>query len=462
MVQQGEEQVDYSRLPVGEEALSRLVRAIANTGDTAERHSLEIKGSRFDVTSKKDKSKIAKFILGAANRDPEIAKRHFQGYALMFIGVDDHEIGGVDRIEKMELDKVIRQFLGASGPKWDVQRLPADHEGKEVLIVLVDPPEQGQPAFPCRADGEGLKNGAIYFRADGSTRDALADEIDMLTRRGRLQTTPIKLHVSVRGSAYRSAIDRAKTLDAYIAATEKTLLEALPAKSSQSAYNVFRGGGVLMPWLSEPRTEEEYRKAIEAWKKECSRKWADALDNVNGWMCSPYVFAVENTTKANLKAVRLRICMDGSMTSVEHRVDPGETFGSDVNAIGLPQAPRIWGQRSWMQDSGVIGDVSSYLSSAISVNPVISTKHVNGQFVIEVDAGDIRPLDTFASTDCQEVLLAPAQFEGEVIHCTWKATVQDVDEVFEGELTIPVEPVRDITQIARYLLDLDPIPDDCE
>jgi hypothetical protein len=365
----------------------------------------------------------------------------------------------------MEIDKVVRPFLGASGPKWDIQRLPADTEDKEVLVIIVDPPVQGQPAFPCRSDGEGLKNGAIYFRADGSTRDAVADEVDMLTRRGRQQSTPIDLQVKIKGGAHRTSIDRTRTLDAYITATERSLLAALPEQASKSAKSlneILQGGGISS-FMSIPdsRTQKEYREEIIDWKRKYAAEWGRALDNINGWILDPFEVVIKNTTKANLKAVRVTISMDGTMMSIDHRDDPGETSGSDVDSVGLPKAPAKWGKRGWGIPSFAPSNMAAYLNAA-RFQPSISTAQVNGQLEIQVDAGDIRPLDTYTTEESLKVLLAPDDFQGDSLNCTWRATVENFDEVFEGELTIPVEPVKDMTQVARYLLGLDHPPKPAE
>ena len=79
-------ELDISRAPRGVLAAQRLVAAVAEQGDLAERHYLELK-SELDLSTKKDKEKIAKFILGAANRMPDVAATAFEGYGVMIIGV---------------------------------------------------------------------------------------------------------------------------------------------------------------------------------------------------------------------------------------------------------------------------------------------------------------------------------------------------------------------------------------
>ena len=73
-------QVDLSRLPTGEMGWLRLINYVLESDDRVERYFLEVK-SEVDLSSKRDQAKIAKYILGAANRDPRQAQRRFDGHA---------------------------------------------------------------------------------------------------------------------------------------------------------------------------------------------------------------------------------------------------------------------------------------------------------------------------------------------------------------------------------------------
>jgi hypothetical protein len=144
------------------------VTAAAQHGDLAERHYLELKGSS-DLTSKISRQKVAKFILGAASRMPDRAAEAFEGFGVMIVGFAANGAEGVPPVEM--LAQVIQPILGADGPRWDIVRVPVPGSTKQVVIALVDPPQMGQAPFVCRASGEGLQDGRIYYRADGETRD---------------------------------------------------------------------------------------------------------------------------------------------------------------------------------------------------------------------------------------------------------------------------------------------------
>ncbi|MFJ4609558.1 hypothetical protein [Streptomyces griseus] len=69
---------------------------VVAVGDEAEATYLEVK-IRLDMNSKATAAKIAKFLLGAANRRPGEAARHFHGYAVLVIGAQKHSAPGVLR-----------------------------------------------------------------------------------------------------------------------------------------------------------------------------------------------------------------------------------------------------------------------------------------------------------------------------------------------------------------------------
>jgi len=453
------EAIDFSRPPIGEAAAAKLIQVAAEMGDIAERHYLEIKGSDFDISKKTDKQKIAKFILGAANRDPDVAKRYFQGYAVMILGVDQNRIVGVEPTEMMELQHVIRPFLGASGPQWDVVRVPVQDSGKEVLIVLVDPPEFGQPPFPCRAEGDKLKDGAIYIRADGATREAKADEIDMLLRRFKRVSPDVKLEISVTGNVNSIRCDKARTLDEYIEDKEAALLAAMPSENpavSSNVYATILSAPMLDPSTTpEDRTREEYRAEIKKWKDECAQSWGTLLDNVTA-LFGVNTVRIENLTTTFLRKVEVKIHLSGAVRAVSHK-ELKTTLEAGPSELGLPSSPRPWGPKSR------IYGLASSLRSFDFNPPIFSPSSVSwsntGSVDLTVDVGDLRPKQVFETEDADTVLVVPDDFAVKEITGTWTATADGINELFSGEIVVPVNPVRDMTEAVRVLLRLDKMPE---
>jgi hypothetical protein len=232
--------VDTTRAPKGELAARALIDAVVANDDRVERHYLEVK-SDLDLTTKKDQAKVAKFILGAANRMPDRAAKAFEGYGVMVVGASQGSAAGIPPIEALEIQKAVLPFIGADGPRYDLVRVPCDAGSNEILVVLVDPPEWGQGPFICQKSGENqLRDGAVFVRADGETREARGDELKQLIQRGQVATAQVDFRVRIVGVVRPVEIDDDRTIEDFISLHRARLRTALehaknppdPAKNS--------------------------------------------------------------------------------------------------------------------------------------------------------------------------------------------------------------------------------------
>ena len=160
---------DLTRFPSGEREWSEFISRVAASEDLAERHFIELK-SDIDPTNKEGAAKVAKFILGAANRDPERTKKYLDGHAVMILGVAEADVRRLERFEAKDFVGAVQQYVGEPGPRWDFQRIRVDDD-RDVIVVTVDPPQAGDPIWPCCREGISLIDGRIYIRADGETRE---------------------------------------------------------------------------------------------------------------------------------------------------------------------------------------------------------------------------------------------------------------------------------------------------
>lgn len=194
--------------PLGERALRVVLENVIARGDEAESNYLEVKRP-LEMASKGTIAKIAKFLLGAANRRPEEAARHFHGYCVLVIGAQKGSAPGVPRgTEAHEVEDRLRPYLGPDFPGFEFTRVPVEGDN-EVLFVIALPPEDGQPMFPChktyQSDDkrDALENGAIYVRGLSNTRPARSEEILRLIARGQATgKAPIDLVVGVTGEIH--------------------------------------------------------------------------------------------------------------------------------------------------------------------------------------------------------------------------------------------------------------------
>ncbi len=350
--------LDVARAPLGVLVAQELIGAVVELGDMAERHYLELK-STLDLTAKRDKEKIAKFILAAANRMPDLAATAFEGYGVMIVGVGSGIVTGIPQVEMMEISRVIQQYVGAAGPRWDVLWVPVNDSTNQVLVVLVNPPKLGDGPFPCRASGESLTDGRIYVRADGETREAKAEEVDLLIQRGNArESVPVDFGVEVLGDVARFELLDETSIDQYLTSVREGLESALtrnPAREEpQIGSSAATVGGPtpgtrtlsgLLKGISEPetRTEREYLDSIEKWETHFGEAWDEAVPRLISSSLQPAVFRVTNRTTTFFHDVRVKIHLPGGILAVDYE-DPGgaRTFGQ----LDLPRPPQRWGPRT--------------------------------------------------------------------------------------------------------------------
>ena len=263
--------LDTGLTPLGERALRRIVEHVIAVGDEAEATYLEVKSS-LDFGGKTGVAKVAKFLLGAANRRPNEAARHFHGYAVLVIGAQKGGAPGVPRgAEPHELEDRLRPYLGPQFPAFEFGRIGVDATN-EVLFVIAQPPQEGQPIFPCHKSFQGddrrdsLEDGAIYVRGTSNTRPARAGEVLALVERARGGSrSPIELEVGVLGSISR--VDRVEEVLQSLRDFEEKRFSKQPERVKDSfastsfllASSILGGPG--------PLSTEDRQDALDAWRR---------------------------------------------------------------------------------------------------------------------------------------------------------------------------------------------------
>ncbi|XRQ08872.1 hypothetical protein ACN3XK_72380 [Actinomadura welshii] len=261
--------LDTGMVPLGERALRSILGHVIAVGDEAETTYLEVKSS-LDVKSKVGTAKVAKFLLGAANRRPQEAARHFHGYAVLVIGAEKDKASGVGRgVEAHELEDRLRPYLGPQFPAFEFGRIGVGTD-KEVLFVIAQPPQEGQMIFPCHKNFQGedrrdnLEDGAIYVRGTSNTRPARSGEVLALVERARGGKPPIDLEIEVLGSISR--IYRVEEILESMRDCEEEQFSKQPEPAEDTsvlisfrpALSVFGSSGALSP--------SEREAALVAWR----------------------------------------------------------------------------------------------------------------------------------------------------------------------------------------------------
>lgn len=176
----------------------RLALAVRDSAPgTQEPDWLEWKRT-LDLSRPDDRFEMARFILGAANRDPDRAASDAEGTAYLVAGVEPGLIHGVKRLDVSAIEDAVSPFVGTDdeSPAWAVQYTSLD--GRDILVVTVEAPRPGDPARTLRRDHKSFQAGYVFIRRPGQTRQANPSEVRMLGQRLLARNEPVnRLDVNV-------------------------------------------------------------------------------------------------------------------------------------------------------------------------------------------------------------------------------------------------------------------------
>jgi hypothetical protein len=456
--------IDTSRSPRGELVATTLVEAVAEVGDFAEHHYLEVKGP-IDLYDKKNRAKIAKFILGAANRMPEKAASAFEGCAVLIIGVSAAGIEGIPQIEVMEISKLVAPFLGASGPAWDAYWVSIKDSSNKVLVLAVEPPRYGQGPYICRANGADLSDGAIYIRGDGETRPVRSDELDLLIGRGTNFSSPeVDFEVRILGEIRPISLDRRQILEAHIERSRTYLLNALESGnqsqiSASSLLGLYGASSALASmnafmYTPEDRTEDEYRNQIDEWERRFRTAWRASVRTLIGYSLPSMAVQLKNRTRTFFHDVEVSLHIEGGVVGNPY-YGPADELTRSV--LQLPSLPRRWGPRpNRTFPDYLIPNYAGHNYPASSPVQTRLTWRNTKSIDVTLDVGDFRPLASEVF-DEEEVVLLLVDGSQESVHATWQITARDFNDVFSGEFDVPVGAPLDLTSIFNRLLNPDEV-----
>lgn len=497
--------VDTSRAPHGERAARALVDAIAAGDDRLESHYLELKGT-LDLTGARDRGKLAKFILGAANRMPDKAAKAFGGHAVMVIGVMNGQVVGIAPVENLDVEKAVMPYIGADGPRWELIRVRV-FSGNDVLLLIVDPPQWGQAPFPCLKDGEGLVDGDVYVRTDGETRKAKSGEIKELSRRAAVgANVAVGFDVDFVGEVIPAVVDTDATLEAYLAAETRRLLRPLlgraremtevdgtagespgrrrrfvipegtfenlmslsddefgrrhesgleaAARRAEESLAGPAAGALGLFVEPESRSGGAYRAEVADWRARFRAAWPEAREQFLGMRLTAVAPRVVNREEVFLHDVELVVHLEGDVRGVE--ADPDHDSEPHLHGLGLPRPPRKWGPRQsdFMRNFAAVGRFPVMpASQPYAAVPRMLSWDNTGSVTLSFEIGDLRPRATHVCPD-SDLILVVDDPSHEPVRGTWEITARGHHKVYAGELSVPVGAAVDLTPEFMRILDL--------
>jgi len=431
--------VDTDFVPFGEHRLKVILEGVLIEGDKAESAALEVK-SDIDVSQKGlGIAKVAKFILGAANRMPNVAQGHFRGYAVMLLGAQRGSTHGLPGgVEAHELGDRLRAYLGPNGPSWDLARLPVDHD-REVLFIVVDPPELREPLYPCHKDFQpqdkqdakhALRDGALYMRDKSSTRAATAVEVLALFERGRAASTPdVSVGLTCDGSAV-SLHDANQMLEHLVSVLaeqhreERLERDARPDESANPLLQSFNYPPYGRTKPSGPPGPVE--EVLEAWERRTRSAWDQTIGVLAGAAWRPVGFTVLNSAASYLTSPLMIVTIDGAYGVEDEDLDAVDF--DDVLPTVVPST------KSWHdQMQASIGHVRP------AHRQELEWRNTDSGIEVRLTPEALRPGTPWSPRDSDLVVIARGAADN-TLHGTWTLTAEGLGEQFAGELLLSVDP----------------------
>ena len=428
---------DTDTIPLGERSWHAILQHVMKVGDEAETSYLETK-STLDITTTRGKAhankqavaKIAKFLLGAANRLPKDASRHFQGHAVLVIGAEKGQALGVPRgIELHDLENSLRPYLGPKFPNFELGRITLSDE-REVLLIIAPPPKDGEQIYPCCKNyqpeerRDNLRDGAIYVRGSSNTREARHEEVLALLERSRSRKkSPIDLEVSLDGPIYR-VVEIDDALNRLYDQEESDFNERITEQYKRENNTVSQFPFIQPHAFAKPITGSEMEEALQFWKDTRPEHVAAGRQHLLGvsldfsriQVVSHGRFIAKPQLSVHFYGCEILEWNDPDDADWEKLVEPiihkTDAFGYRLDtgslSINMPHREPTFGNdsdKAWMN----------------------------------FDAESFRPNTPWRSRS-KECILIAQDISSEHIEATWTLTEDGNDEVVSGRFTIETEP----------------------
>lgn len=469
-----------------------------------ETNTLEWKGEA-GLAEKRWQAQMGRQVLGMANRDPESAGKVMGGCGYILLGVSPGELPGTPVHDTAKIESWISPYVGQppNAPDWAPTYVEV--QGKQVLVLTVEPPQYGHPAWPCRKDYSpgprkpgadpklALREGAVYVRHKASTREATAADIEMLSRRAagaRRRIGGVSLLLAPGSGAV--ALDLGPDAVTAWAEREREALKPPPppppkpsesegktikisdlppgsslrttaemvASISANLDAAVRAGALAagaLGWEPDRRTLDDYAKEVDGYIAKASKVLPSVLlRGAHAQGLGRLGFLVRNNTDDPIHGLQAEVRIPAKGVMALHE--------DEIPEKDLPARPVMLGKggRSRLDYLGGVGLAGltvpryDYMTPAMrSLGRRVRIDNSNS-VVLTFD-----PLDLYAEeeADLEEVwLFARPDLCGTTLTAHWSARSRDASGVVRDTLEIEVGPT--VPPIDELLAAAEQLPDD--
>lgn len=464
--------VDIARPMRTHTQVGKLVAAVTSAEPHDEADWIEWKID-LDLGSHEGQGTLARHILGIANRDPGNALRVARGCGYVLVGVEPGACPGIVPIDPADLEPRIQPFLGEDGPVW--QPLWVIEGERHVLVVVVDPPAQGDPIHTLRRPFGKYDDGDVFVRRMGATHKANSTEIQRLAARTRNAAESGRLDVelvSIKASKVTPLDCSPHVVNSWLDGQRRQLLQPLEehlaaeaAMQDASEVEDDRPDGVSPtshPALGmglassirhiaeqarlaneivgpvrkpEDRSPEKYREQVESYLDRAAHVLEQVATDrhIREGACR-IELAVRNASDYPFRDVEVELYIPGE----------GVRATAELAHEKLPKPPRPWGDR-WVEPYSqlfggtvVPAGISESLIRGLQpqyFGPSLDIEN-HGSATLTFPSVDLAPrsarnLDEFN-------LIVPPELAGQELAARWTARSTSVPGVVEGTLAIEV------------------------
>jgi hypothetical protein len=402
--------IDFTRLARKPSERVAIVEYVAGTPELQETDYVEWK-SAYDLSDRVGAAKVARGLIGLANRERRRASRVAEGHAYLLIGVEAGRLHGVPVWDATQIEQWIAPLVNDS-LRYEIHYVSVT--GKDVLMLIVAPPQQGDPIMCLQrtvdVGGRTWTEGTVWIRRGSQTiTPPNANEWAMLSARASAAVadeTTLQLRVGVDTS-------KLIPLPADAFSDEVRNLSIRNMRGRREARR-------RPTSLDLKRARTDWRdEQFEEFLQQVSEHWVEYVVQQHFDQHEPQlVFTVSNDTDDNFSDVILTVDLPLRRQQV-HLDDRDARYRLDA-----PEPP---------------GQQSSWGSPVLYSMPRIASPY--DPFIQESDTGvtvvfhslDVRPQSTYERRELWVAIPETADLE-----IPWHATAGNTRGKLSGVLHVPI------------------------
>jgi hypothetical protein len=421
--------VDQSRALRRPLDLVSLVEAVVAANPDDEGGWIEWKCG-LDLLAPAGAFKVVRAILSFANRMPETAARTCGGLAYIVLGAEPGRAPGAAAIDGADLEQAFAKYLGSDGPEWSPHYVR--HGEVDVLVILVEAPQWGDPIHTLRKAYDSTGDGTIFVRSQSTSRPANSAEIRLLQERlmrgatGQQELAALEVTATVQDPDAVLVLDLPpETVERWVEERRQAITEW---QDRQAQAYLESEGPAFRASVDRDAIEKHLEACVPLLLDAQRRRIFDAE-----W--SRVTVSVLNPTLSILEDVEVTLHLDALLDGGGWSAwDSASTY--DMELDDLPKVPPVRHSLSKLMRTGSLGSWANEslirLPRASYASPDLEITDTS----IILSLGQLRPERPRVTSPFSLVLHRRPEADHLVI--PWSATSTSTTGIQRGELVLPV------------------------